>query len=73
MAQKPLAMEQLKQVLQLQKDGVAIREIARRVGISRNSVRKYLYRLVAQDPMSDKDLAGAAYDNDLLTLDACGR
>jgi DNA-binding NarL/FixJ family response regulator len=45
MAQKPIAMEQLKQVLQLQKDGISIREIARRTGISRNSVRKYLSRL----------------------------
>jgi response regulator of citrate/malate metabolism len=42
MAQKPIAMEQLKQILQLQKDGISIREMARRAGISRNSVRKYL-------------------------------
>jgi len=42
MAQKPIAMEQLKQVLQLQADGISIREIARRVGISRNSVGKYI-------------------------------
>ena len=45
MAQKPIAMEQLKQILQLQKDGVGIREMARRAGISRNSVRKYLLLL----------------------------
>jgi len=37
MSQKPLTMEQLKQVLQLKKDGIAIREIARRTGISRNA------------------------------------
>jgi len=43
MAQKPIAMEQLKQILQLQKDGVGVREMARRTGISRNSVRKYLF------------------------------
>jgi response regulator of citrate/malate metabolism len=42
MAQKPIAMEQLKQILQLKKDGISIREMARRVGISRNSVRRYL-------------------------------
>ena len=42
MSQKPIAMEQLKQILQLKNDGVAIREIVRRMGISRNSVRKYL-------------------------------
>ena len=45
MSQKPLTMEQLKQVLQLKKDGVAIREIARRTGISRNAIKRYLYRL----------------------------
>jgi response regulator of citrate/malate metabolism len=45
MAQKPIAMEQLKQILQLKEDGVSIREISKRVGISRNSVRKYLSRL----------------------------
>ena len=49
MAQKPIEMEQLKQVLQLSKEGVAIREIARRVGISRNSVRSYLRVLEDQD------------------------
>lgn len=68
MAQKPIAMEQLKQVLQLKKDDVPIREIARRVGISRNSVRKYLSR-VKENP-SDPDLAVTAYDNDLLVLEA---
>ena len=45
MSQKPIAMEHLKQILQLQKDGISIREIARRTGICRNSVRKYLYLL----------------------------
>ncbi len=45
MAQKPIAMEQLKQILQLKNDGIPIREIARRTGISRNSVRKYLSQL----------------------------
>jgi transposase len=70
MAQKPVAMEQLKQVLQLQKDGIPIREIARRVGISRNSVRKYLSRVKQNKRLSDIDLAEAAYNNDLLELDA---
>ena len=45
MSQKPIVMEQLKQILQLRSDGVAIREMARRIGISRNSVRKYLVLL----------------------------
>lgn len=70
MAQKPIAMEHLKQVLQLHKDGIAIREIARRVGISRNSVRKYLSRLKAEESTSEGGLAEQAYDNDLLELEA---
>ena len=40
MAQKPITMEQLKQILQLKNDGIGIREIVRRHGISSNSVRK---------------------------------
>jgi transposase len=63
MAQKPIEMEQLKQVLQLSKEGVKIREIARRVGISRNSVRNYLRLLESKDHLSDKDLAENAYNN----------
>lgn len=39
MAQKPIAMEQLKQIIQLYNDGISIREITRRLGLSRNSVR----------------------------------
>ena len=70
MAQKPIAMEQLKQVLQLHNDGIAIREIARRVGIDRNTVRKYLSRLRTEENTSEGDLAEQAYDNDLLELEA---
>lgn len=70
MAQKPIVMEQLKQVLQLRSDGISIREIARRVGISRNSVRKYLLRLKAYTNRSDTELADEAYSNDLLELEA---
>ncbi len=71
MSQKPLTMEQLKQVLQLKNDGVAIREIARRTGISRNAIKRYLYRLEppAGDPpveLSNKQLADKAYDNNAL-------
>jgi lambda repressor-like predicted transcriptional regulator len=36
MSQKPIAMELLKQILQLKKDGVGIRETSRRTGMSRN-------------------------------------
>jgi transposase len=57
-------MEVIKQVLQLKKDGVAIREIARRVGISRNSVRNYLRLLEEKGRTTDKELAESAYQND---------
>jgi transposase len=75
MAQKPIAMEQLKQLLQLQKDGIGIREMARRLGISRNSVRKYLGLLSGEtsgdDEASDnKTLADRAYGNESLAHDA---
>ena len=73
MSQKPLTMEQLKQVLQLKKDRVPIREIARRTGISRNAIKRYLCRLEpsADDPeeeLTNKQLAGKAYDNNALLL-----
>ena len=64
MAQKPIEMEQIKQVLQLRKEGVAIREIVRRVGISRNSVRGYLRLLEGKGQLSDKALAEKAYKNE---------
>lgn len=70
MAQKPIAMEHLKQLLQLQIDGIGIREMSRRVGISRNSVRKYLALLNSDKELSDSDLADKAYSNDMLQHDA---
>ena len=67
MSQKPVAMEQLKQILQLKKDGISIREITRRTGISRNSVRKYLGLLNEDgDELSNKELADKAYNNEVL-------
>lgn len=74
MAQKPIAMEQLKQILQLKNDGVPIREMARRTGISRNSVRKYLQRLAKESPasseeLSNKAIADCAYCTDSLAHD----
>ena len=71
MSQKPIVMEQLKQLLQLKSDGIPIREIARRTGISRNSVRKYLALLSADSAaetseFSNKQLADKAYKNELL-------
>jgi transposase len=75
MSQKPIAMELLKQVLQLRKDGVGIRETARLIGISRNSVRKYLDLLKAREsdssePLSNREIAEKAYRNDQLEHDA---
>lgn len=71
MSQKPVTMEQLKQILQLKNDGIGIREIVRRTGISRNSVRKYLSLLDAgADQLTNKELADKAYSNDLLELNA---
>jgi transposase len=64
-------MEQLKQILQLKSDGIGIREMARRTGISRNSVRKYLALLeTAGKELSNAELADKAYNNDLLEHDA---
>jgi transposase len=71
MAQKPIAMEQLKQLLQLKNDGTGIREMARRLGISRNSVRKYLALLADadSDPVTSGELAEKAYRNDAMSHD----
>lgn len=65
MSQKPIAMEQIKQILQLRTDGIAIREMARRIGISRNSVRKYLSLLEdSVGELTNKQLADGTYLND---------
>lgn len=67
MAQRPITMEQLKQILQLKSDGISIREIARRTGMSRNSVRKYLSQLDGPtDNLTNKELADKAYNNEQL-------
>ncbi len=65
MSQKQIAMDPLKQILQLKTDGIAIREIVRRTGMSRNSVRKYLSRLDSTtDQLTNKALADTAYNSD---------
>lgn len=74
MSQKPVVMEQLKQILQLKCDGIGVREIARRTGINRNSVRKYLAMLRAatvddSEAFSNKDIAERAYNNDQMEHD----
>ena len=65
MSQKPVTMDYIKQIYQLRKDGVPIKEIVRRVGISRNSVRKYIQKL--GDSCAEhgtKELAELAYGNE---------
>jgi len=71
MAQKPIAMEQLKQLLQLKDDGIGIREMARRLGVSRNSVRKYLSLLddASDRQLTSTELAEKAYSNDAMAHD----
>lgn len=49
MTQKAIDMTQAKQIQQLSADGVSIKEIVRRTGISRKTVRKYLRKIEAID------------------------
>lgn len=70
MAQNPLSMEVIKQVLRLKQDGIGIRETARRLGISRNSVKKYLSQLQDVSTLPDEaELACRVYNNDNLAHD----
>ncbi|HVB04298.1 MAG TPA: IS21 family transposase [Chitinophagaceae bacterium] len=66
-------MNQAKQVLQLRKDGVPIKQIAQRTGISRKTVRKYLRRMEVlplqkqeekATPVSSGELAAVIYNDD---------
>lgn len=73
MAQKSIDMNLAKQVHQLYNDGVPIKEIVRRVGVTRKTVKKYLRRMegfVEQNGaapginVSDKALAAIIYNTD---------
>lgn len=71
MAQKTVIMSLIKQVQQLKKEGVAIKEIVRRVGLSRKTVKKYLRRLEDiplqaddSEKTTDQELAAIVYNND---------
>ncbi len=70
MAQKAIDMNRIRQVQQLRDDGVPIKEIVRRTGISRKTVKKYLRKLeeipgLADNGMlSDKKLAPLVYNDD---------
>ena len=74
MSQKPVNMSQIKQVQQLKQDGVPIKEIARRTGISRKTVKKYLRQLEVlllvskadgRPEISDNQLGALVYNNDI--------
>ena len=45
MAGKPRPMSQIKQMIRLHKQGYAIKSIARSLGISKNTVKSYLYKI----------------------------
>lgn len=72
MAAKQIAMEQLKQVLQLAQQGHSIKGIVRLTGLARNTVRTYLARGREQgsDPAvhTDVQLAEQLYDHDTSTF-----
>jgi transposase len=69
MAAKPIAMEQLKQVLNLYREGQSIKGIVRLTGLSRNTVRSYLSRVPEdidhQPKSSDEGLAQVFYNQDI--------
>ena len=70
MAAKPIAMEQLKQVLKLYQEGQSIKGIVRLTGLSRNTVRSYLSRL-SEDvsnttKQTDAAIADAFYNQDVV-------
>lgn len=70
MAAKPIAMEQLKQVISLYKDGQSIKGIVRLTGLSRNTVRTYLARIregIIEAPakQTDASLAAVCYNQDV--------
>ena len=77
MAQKPIDMNLAKQIQQLHNDGVAIKEIVRRIGISRTTVRKYLRIMELLPPasgegqviaVSEQRLAAIIYNNDITPI-----
>jgi len=69
MAAKPIAMEQLKQVLHLYRNGQSIKGIVRLTGLSRNTVRTYIGRSNETDcdgsAQSNAELAATLYNQDI--------
>lgn len=68
MAQKSLNMNQAKQVQQLHADGIAIKEIVRRTGISRKTVRKYLRKIEAAAPLLEARALTSLSNNELAAI-----
>lgn len=71
MTAKAIEMEQLKQILRLQRDGFSINAIVRHTGISRPTVKKYLTLINNAIPdnmdetgLDEKALSMAVYNND---------
>ncbi len=65
MAAKTIKMEHLKLILKFNRDGIPIKEIARKIGISRNTVKKYLSATDFEQDLfiSDSQLAEKAFSN----------
>lgn len=54
MAAKTIIMSTLKQIIRLRQDGVALQAIAKAVGISRNTVKKYLRLIEVRQLLSEE-------------------
>jgi hypothetical protein len=72
MAAKPIAMEQLKQVLHLHGTGHSIKAIVRLTGLAHNTVLSYLSRrsdVPANAPnATDRELAAVMYNQDTASI-----
>jgi len=69
MASKPKTMETLLEVIKLFEIGCRIKEIQRRTGLARNTIRKYLRLLGDRSlaSLSPSELAAILYESDLTT------
>lgn len=65
MAAKAIKVEQLKQILKLKQDGFSIKAIVRHTGIARNTVKKYLAKIDAEDVfLSAKEISQVMCNQD---------
>jgi predicted transcriptional regulator len=56
MANKPLHMDQIKRLLELKSEGCSIKKIARIMGLSKNTVRKYLRMASELSPQEENEV-----------------